>query len=287
MPFNRNGPCPCGSGKNFPECHGQPGQEPPDAYRVNRAIARVGEIGRFRSFFARQYAEFKERVIADIYNTQSQRVASQGKQITCRKGCIHCCKAYVFATLEEAECIVYYLYAHEDKLDDFLRNYRDAWSQNKVIQRGLPLRGRVLEKVQSGQNADKEQELLDKYLVRYFKQEMRCPFLAADDTCNIYPVRPYVCAGIVATTPAEHCAPGSDGADFCKVTIRQAVNMPYFLKKLDKEASGALPDIVHRLLERGYAALEELTGNQGLNQRAAAEPEIKDVLAALGASLPG
>jgi Fe-S-cluster containining protein len=288
MPLERHGPCPCGSGKNFKECHGQPGQTAPDVYRINRAIAKVGETGRFRSFFARQYAQFKQQIIEDIRRTQQDRVAAKNKEITCRQGCIHCCKAYVFTTLEEAECIVYFLYAHEDKLDDFLRNFRETWSRNEVIQRDLLLHHQLQEKIYQGEITDEEQELFDKQLTEYFNEDVRCPFLTPDDACSIYPVRPFVCAGLVATSPAEYCAPGAPDAraDYCRVTIRRAVNMPYFLKKEEHEAFGILPAMVHRLLAQGYGALEELTANQGIFQKAADDPEVKDILVALRASLP-
>jgi Fe-S-cluster containining protein len=287
MPFERHGPCPCGSGKNFRECHGQPGQAPPDAYRINRAIAKAGETGQFRHFFARQYAQFKQQIIEDVRRSQQDRVAAQKKEITCRQGCIHCCKLYVFTTLEEAECIVYFLYAHEDKFNDFLKNYHETWSQNKVIQRDLLMHHQLQDKIYHGEITVEEQELFDKQLNDYFEQDVRCPFLTPDDACSIYPVRPFVCAGLVATSPAENCAPGSIAkADYCRVTIRRAVNMPYFLKNQDREVFGNLPDVVHRLLAQGYGALEELTANPGLFQKAADEPEVKDILQALGASLP-
>jgi Fe-S-cluster containining protein len=288
MSVKPNGPCPCGSGKNFKECHAQPGQPPPDAYRINRAIAKAGETGQFRSFFARQYAQFKQEIIEGIQRKQQERVAEQNKEITCRQGCIHCCKLYVFTTLEEAECIVYFLYAHEDKLDDFLRNFRETWSRNEVIQRDLSLHHQLQEKIYDGEITDDEQKRFDKQLIEYFNQDVRCPFLTPDDDCSIYPVRPFVCAGIAATSPPENCAPGSPDAkaDYCRVTIRQAVNMPYFLKKEEHEAFGCLPDMVHRLLAQGYGALEELAANPGLFQKVADDPEVKDILLALGASLP-
>jgi Fe-S-cluster containining protein len=288
MPLERNDLCPCGSGIKYKKCHGLPGATPLDVYRLNRAIAYAGRIGKMREEFCLRYDEFKQFTIADMDKRLREDVASKGKKISCSAGCPHCCSLYVFATLEEAECIIYYLYQHEQALLNFLISYNEKWRCNAAIQRSLPMLIGLQGKSLKGDLSPEEQKLFDSQMTEYFKQNLPCPFLA-DGSCTIYPVRPFVCAGVVATTPREWCACGNEhfsDARFSRLELKQTSNMPYFLKDKNSVSYGCLPDLVHRLLERGYGWLEIMTEAQGLYQEIAQDPEVAGILKALGASLP-
>ena len=101
----------------------------PDFFKINQAIAYKGEIGRARQGFCESYAELKKTWITDMENKMRQELAVQDKTISCTRGCVHCCKFFVAASLQECECITHYLYQHEDKLQHFLKSF-DGWKDH-------------------------------------------------------------------------------------------------------------------------------------------------------------
>jgi len=101
-------------------------QSSPDGFSFNRTIAYKGSVGKLREAFCANYATVKKNIILDIERNHRQDAASLGKPISCSKGCSACCSLYIAASLQECECIVYYLYHHNETLRNFLRAY-DAW----------------------------------------------------------------------------------------------------------------------------------------------------------------
>lgn len=93
-------------------------------------------------------------------------------QVKCRKGCGHCCKIYVDVSLAEAQYVL---------------NYCD--DNNITI------------------NVDylKEQAKLLKVDDFMFSKHKRCVFLAGDDTCKVYEVRPISCRTYFVISDPELC----------------------------------------------------------------------------------
>jgi Fe-S-cluster containining protein len=290
MSPERNEPCPCGSGKKYKKCCGQSGNNwDLDVYQVNQAVAYAGQIGALRLNFCKEYHLFKEMVTAEIGKKQREDTEGKGEKISCIPGCIHCCKTYVFTSLEEAECIVHYLYQHEDALLHFLTEYHETWRHNPVVKQLLPSLNYYQGRSLSVSLSTAEEKQFDEYLAEFVNQSLRCPFLADNDNCTIYEVRPFTCSGIVVTTPTEWCAPNSNNCTKvkqCRVAMKPESNLPYFLKNESSVIYGCLPDIVHNLLAHGYGFLESVLHKEGLRREVMHDPEVANILKALRASMP-
>jgi hypothetical protein len=231
----------------------------PDAIARNRAAAYAGEIGRRREKFCRDYATFKREALVYGSKLLEESVTAEGKSITCEKGCSFCCNLYVFTTLQEAECIVNYLYRHEAVLARFISAY-PAWRRG-IGSSGVKLPGihRLIKKNLTKGLTDEEQRRFDADTSRYAARQIPCPFLI-DNCCSVYEVRPFACGGVVAVTSPEMCAPDASGnnlADYRKLEVILEQEMPYFLKSRNPLHFGCLPELVNSLLTRGYAFLAE------------------------------
>ena len=205
MSPDRNAPCPCGSGKKYKKCHGMAAPvvslNKADSFSLNRLVAYKGNIGKRREQFCLDYADSKRKMITEVENELSREVAASGNKITCSKGCGECCTAFIAASLQECEAIVYYLYHHEETLRHFLDEYK-VWKAG--IDKIENLFRRVCAMQESIMSAPYTESQISSFAEeseRFMEQRIHCPFLM-DGACSIYPVRPYVCAGVVSTLPA-------------------------------------------------------------------------------------
>ena len=261
MSPDRNAPCPCGSGKKYKRCCGAP-QADIDPVTLNRDVAYAGEIGRRRQQFCLDYTAYKKEMLAEGENLLEGMAAAKGQTISCQKGCAKCCILYVFATLQEAECIVHYLYRHEAVLQHFLSAYRDWRRGLGVFENKLPRLERLIARNLYGELSTGEQERFSNDIDAYTSLNITCPFLL-DDACSIYEVRPFVCAGVVAVTPAEKCLWGVSGVnkgEYHRLGFDLEKDMPYFVRPRDPIFFGCLPEMVHHLLEQGYSFLAGIEG---------------------------
>ncbi len=267
MSPERNDPCPCGSGKKYKKCCGAP-PVGTDAIALHRDAAYKGEIGRRRRQFCLDYTAYKKQVLAQGEKFLREKIEAAGQSISCKKGCGKCCILFIFSTLQEAECIVFYLYQNEAALRHFVTAYRD-W------QRGLGLFEHKLRRIDqmiarslAGELSPEEQEQFTSDINSYTAREVNCPFLV-DNACSIYEVRPYVCAGLVAVTPSEMCvwnAPGGSQAQYYKSGFKLEIEMPYFLPSRSRLLFGCLPELVQRILEAGYSFLSSIAGLERLRR---------------------
>ena len=188
--------------------------------------------------------------------------AAKVQSITCQKGCAKCCILYVFATLQEAECIAHYLYRHEAVLQHFIAAYRDWRRGLGVFGNKLPRLERLIARNLYGELSAQEQERLDNDISDYAGLNITCPFLL-DNACSIYEVRPFVCAGVVAVTPVEKCLWGISGVnkgEYHRLGFDLDKDMPYFIRPRNSVLFGCLPELVHSLLEQGYSFLAGIEG---------------------------
>jgi len=279
----RNAPCPCGSGKKYKKCHGaasSPGQSKPDYVSINRAVAYKGGIGRLREAFCVDYTAAKKEIIHRIESGLPQMVAANGKSISCSKGCSHCCLLFVVASLQECECIVYYLYHHEEALQHFLRAF-SSWRERVIrIERCFRKINLLHEKITCGEASKEEEQMFDAECDLYARQNIPCPFLV-DGACSIYEVRPYVCARLAAVTPAEWCQPGhprQGEVEHFKAEIHLDKDMPYFMQPKGDCVFSCMPFLVYRILEEGYDVLSSVPGLENLKKAALSDPEIQSAL---------
>jgi Fe-S-cluster containining protein len=287
MSPERNDPCPCGSGKKYKKCCGlaeAANKVKPDLLALNQAVAYLGEVGRQREAFCVDYTTFKKAMLAGLEAGLQQDVAAKGETISCGKGCAHCCEVYVFTTLQEGETIVHYLYQHEEAHTHFIAAYRTWRERVRRFERIYRRIEHIQEKVIFGRDTPEERQLFNHDLTFYADQGLPCPFLH-NSACTIYEVRPYVCAGVVSSSPREWCHPGHpchQQTALYKVDVKIENDMPYFIRPQSSITFGSLPELVYNLMEKGYALLSTVQGLEGIREEVNQDPEVRIALKRFG-----
>ena len=250
---------------------------------LNRKIAYMGEIGRQRDQFCKIYTSAKKQGIASVEKQLSDSVKEMDKEITCRRGCSYCCHVYVFADLQECEAIVHYMYRNEEIFRYFLDRYRlwkDKLSSPEKILHGIDS---VQEKMLLGNVSQEERDAFNGKLSAYAALRTPCPFLL-DDACTIYEVRPYVCAGVISTSPVEYCDPNHPKHDetvLYKADFQPQEDLPYFVETKCAVNFGCMPELVYRIIKYGYGFLSGIAGLENMQLEAATDPEVKSILAGM------
>ncbi len=285
---DRNAPCPCGSGKKYKKCHGlesQPAPKP-DPVALNRLIAYKGTIGRRREIFCSEYSQVKKTTLDAVGGRLRQEAADTGKTISCGKGCSHCCKMFVVASLQECEAIVYFLYNNETAMKLFLKAF-PRWNERVLRIEGSFRRMNELHaRISSGNATEEESKQFDLECDAYAAADIPCPFLL-DNACSIYNIRPYVCARIVAITPADWCRAGDPRqreAIHLKAQMQFENDMPYFEKITSDAVFSSMPFLVYSLLHEGYQAMSRVPGLENLKEEADKDPEVQAALRQAGSN---
>ena len=266
MSSERNERCLCGSGKKYKKCCGAVPAEQDPIVR-NRTIAYTGDTGLRRQQFCLDYAIYKTDVMSHGQQFIRDKVASEGDTISCKKGCGKCCILYVFANLQEAECITHYLYQHEEVLQHFLSAYRDWRKGLGMSYSKLPRLDQMIARNLSGKLSPQEQSRFRADVDSYTACRVPCPFLI-DDACSIYEVRPFVCASLVSVSPTEYCQWDTvpSQATYYRFGFNLESDFPYFIKPRNPIVFGCMPELVHRILEEGYSFLSTIEGLEGLRR---------------------
>jgi Fe-S-cluster containining protein len=239
-------------------------------FKLNKETAYTGRIGQAREAFCLEYIRRKQKIF-DTYRMDQVRVTTgNGEMISCRPGCIHCCRYYMHASIQECEAIVYFLYHHEAILTAYMKNYskwRKRLKQNGDIFNKC---GELWAKTwQTNLNEDMKKALEDADS-RYRKQDIYCPFLI-NETCAIYEVRPFTCAALVATTPNDWCGVSSNKQTKLYTTRRQEpFDTSFYYGQIGQNIVTFMPIFVHNLLMYGYEILAAVPGLEGLDEAARA-----------------
>jgi Fe-S-cluster containining protein len=285
---DRNGPCPCGSGKKYKKCHGleTAASVKSDPLAVNRIVAYKGAVGRRREIFCREYAAVKRTTLTAVADKLRQEAAATGKTISCGKGCSHCCKMFVVASLQECEAIVYHLYNNESSLKLFIRNF-PRWNERVLrIDASFRRMNEFHARMTAGEATKEEIRQFDLECDTYAAADIPCPFLS-DNACAIYDVRPYVCARIVAITPSDWCRAGHPRqreAIHLKAQMQFEKDMPYFEPLTSDCVFSSMPFLVYSLLQEGYTALLRVPGLEKLKEQADHDLEVQVALKQAGLS---
>jgi len=265
--IGRNDACPCGSGKKYKKCCGAD-DDCDSHYEIMKRIAYQSDIGRRREAFCLEMRCLMQAHHYEALICLQDTARSVGRQLTCEKGCSSCCTQYVMTSIQEAEAIVHYLYHTQEALSVFLSQYQ-TW-------KSWPGRPDADEAVCAA-FINKDNNLPWKTALRaYNRLENPCPFLT-DNCCSIYPVRPFACAGWGSTSPASHCRSSSpDDPDCMEVPLRES-DYPLYLgyKVL---TVGGMPQMVNRILSRGYLYLLDLLGIEDLKREVWSDPLLRGVL---------
>ncbi len=278
--MDRNAPCYCGSGKKFKKCHGSPEAQSAarmDNFKLNRALAYKGELGKAREKFCQDYLSAKKTSIATIEDKLRAEAASKGKSVTCSKGCTHCCNLFILATLQEAEGIVYYLYQHDDILRRFMDNFEQWRGDLQKIDSTIRRLNGLHAKLAAGQATEGETKQFLQEEEVYKAQHIPCPFLV-DHACSIYEARPYVCAGVMSISPPEQCSPSHPShreMEYVKAELNMQEDMPYFVPPSQKAIFASMPFLVYRILENGWDVLASVPGLERIKGEAFGDPVMR------------
>jgi Fe-S-cluster containining protein len=279
----RNDACPCGSGKKYKNCclpSPEAVKEELDSFALNREIAYKGQVGHLREEFCINFIQNKQEVLKELQKKHNEIALARSSAITCGKGCYHCCVLFVGASIQEGEAIVYYLYQNEGKLYHFLKTY-PVW-RARIKESGDLFRKQPPgdNKITAGVGGGLQYENIGD-LAEYARLNIPCPFLR-DGICSIYEVRPFVCAGLIVTTPAEWCNPRHPEHTRKKTYQISSTYLPkdrsFYGKDLEKPVWSFMPIMVYNMLEYGLAGMPGMAGMESLLYRYIHDPEVQPVI---------
>jgi Fe-S-cluster containining protein len=280
--------CDCGSGKKYKNCCGSSVAAAPrenmDSIHLNMEIAYKGAIGRKREKFCREFTAKQPQVYELISQRQNEMVSANSETISCKKGCAHCCVFFISASVQEAEAIVYHLYHNKELLDHFLKSY-PLWRERVRKGGDLFMRSNKADSATAKVNSSAQagNSILGN-LTAYALQGISCPFLI-NSACSIYEVRPFVCAGLVVTTPCEWC----DGSKPSHIKDRKTYtayerslfpDVPFYYGKSCELVGSFMPILVNNILTGGMAAISRLPGLEGLENEFMKDPEVQSAIRA-------
>jgi Fe-S-cluster containining protein len=137
----------------------------------------IQELGRQGEGYASYFSHSADKKLAllALYQRSQEKFYDieehWRKQITCKKGCAHCCKIRAVSTPIEAELAVDY-----------------------ATKNNIPIDTARLEK-------QKDMDV-EEYM---FSPHRTCVFLQEDNTCGIYPVRPFACRTYFVISDPDLC----------------------------------------------------------------------------------
>ena len=256
-------------------------------FKINRDIAYTGQIGILRKNLCTGYMLKKQEIFEELSRRQNEIASSTSSTITCASGCNHCCILMVGATIQEVELIVHYLYQNEELFNYFIDIY-PAWI-SKLIEVDNLLREQSRYKNVSTNNTSGKKEsqhrcnyllsasLAEKWKIKldnrliFAKEKLYCPFLR-EGVCSIYEVRPFYCAGYIATTPCEWCNPLCS-TDYLKrkayqtFEINLADDLSFYTGNLEKPVWSFMPIMVYDTLKYGTSALHKMKIIEGSSMK--------------------
>ena len=280
----RNAPCPCGSGKKFKKCCMNASPHKTTAsltpVEISRRSAYIGRVGRQRRTWCEAFIAWKTEQLEKISAEQESIAKSTKSPISCSRGCWFCCSQHVGASLQECEAIVYWLSQHPEVRDAFLGRYSN-WRQRVREHESVFTQVNQAGSISMSQlfNNDARHEFMQK-AEAYGQLNIPCPFLD-NGSCSIYPVRPFVCASVVALSPPENCNPSSESAPVLQCgTLSPDLQPPYFRGPKDFVMFSPVVLLVYEILHGGFIYLNDLPGMNGLEEEAFSDPEVRAVFGA-------
>lgn len=135
------------------------------------------------------------------------------REVKCKKGCAFCCHIRAVSTPIEAEVAVDYAAEHGIEIDT------DRLEQQKDLD-------------------------VDQYM---FSPHKRCVFLQPDNTCGIYPVRPFACRTYFVVNDPEFC--DVDRHPHHEQQVVNNLEMSYPAMAVLRE-EGSLESFPHQLLKK-------------------------------------
>ena len=141
---------------------------------------------------------------------------SEGKSISCKKGCGACCRHFVAVSEVEAydiaELVEKMPEPQQSEVKERFNKALTHFTETGWIER--------FENCAEYSDKNTLEVLSD-----YFKEGVPCPFLV-DESCSIHNDRPLTCREYLVTSPAENCAnPTRENIDLVKLPVRPMGNV--------------------------------------------------------------
>jgi Fe-S-cluster containining protein len=140
---------------------------------------------------------------AELVSIAAEHARGEGKEVSCRKGCTHCCRQLVPLSPLEAKRIA-------DIVEGMPKKRRNAIRERFVrLIEPLEREGLLDPKAPAGRRALQSRETSasaawDDVSRRYYELRLDCPFLE-NDLCSIYDERPLACREYNAVTDPALC----------------------------------------------------------------------------------
>jgi Fe-S-cluster containining protein len=146
------------------------------------------------------------QALKDLYGQLDAIMAKQSEvaHVTCKRGCMHCCQLLTLVTTAEG---IYMAEAVFEREDWEAVVERLAVAAKKCFYDGLTH-------------------------ANYLDKKLRCPFLSAENDCEVYERRPACCRYHAAVTDPERCRPEYKGSDFGSL---DTVELQRYVWNLDKQ----------------------------------------------------
>jgi len=143
-----------------------------------------------------------QALVNSVVSKAEERSETEGRPISCRKGCGACCRQLVPVSRTEGERLLTLVETLPASRRAALAE-RFAAASKAMAETGL--RETLLDPGARDGKTDRE------LATSYFALGIACPFLE-DESCSIHADRPLVCREYLVTSPAELCAgPAQEG----------------------------------------------------------------------------
>ena len=96
-------------------------------------------------------------------------------------------------------------------------------------------------------------------------------------------MRPFTCAALVATTPAQWCSPSSGKSPKTYVRLDPIVfDTSFYYNKITETIFAFMPLFVYSILKDGYKLLSSIPGLEDLENAAMEDTQVKYIIKRLG-----
>ena len=156
--------------------------------KLDLAIAWTAKAGRLSNLVP------VARIICDlVVQYACQRLAKEGKQVSCAKGCSHCCHYLIGVTAAEAFCLFREILAMPDA--------RQVAIISESINAAQMIAAKGLPDMKAAESDDGLRSELSRW---YGELDISCPALR-DGVCSMYQQRPLACRQCLATSQPDLC----------------------------------------------------------------------------------
>jgi hypothetical protein len=139
-------------------------------------------------------------IIDELVHSAVREVEAEGHQISCRKGCHHCCYLLVEISWEEAVELAHWVAKQSDeKRPQIIQQVKQSAKQVRRLFNSLPGGKKYAGAIE--EHDDIPDELYDQY---FYQKKLPCAFLV-DGCCSAYPARPSACRLHLVTSDPNLC----------------------------------------------------------------------------------